>query len=494
MSRIDEISKKVIGLFLGPILFLLVLVVIPITGLSWEGKAVLASTLWIAVWWILEVMPIAVTALLPIILFPLTGALSLSDTTASFGHHYIFLYIGGFTLAIAIERWNLHKRIALNIIYTIGTNIKSIILGFMVSTAFLSMWISNTAASVIMLPIGVAIINQLKNTSGTTKHEREVFAKALMLGIAYSASIGGVATLIGTPPNLVFAGIVQELYGVEITFSKWIVVGLPASIIMFVICWKYLTEFAFSFEQQSLPGGREEVQKQLKALGKISYEEKVVLWVFIGTAFAWVCRSYLLSKIIPGIHDTIIAIMAGVLLFLLPAGREKHRNIINWKEAVKLPWGILLLFGGGLALANGFIASGLAEWIGEQMSLLQGMPLILLLLILVTSVKFLTEITSNLATTAMLLPILALLAAAIGVHPFIIMVGVTLGASCAFMLPVATPPNAIVFGSGYLKISDMVRCGIWLNLISIVILVLFTYFFLPYLWDLDSNISPINVK
>lgn len=487
-------TRRNAGLVLGPLLFILVLLFFRPAGLSEEGRAVLASTLWVAVWWILEVVPIAVTALLPIALFPLTGALDLSTTTASFGHRYIFLYIGGFVLAIAIERWDLHRRIALNIINLIGVNIKSIILGFMISTAFMSMWISNTASSVMMLPIGLAIISQLKDNPATREDENLVFGKALMLAIAYSASIGGMASLIGTPVNLVLAGIVQELYGIEITFSRWFSVGLPISVVLLFLCWKYLTEIAFSFEQASFPGGKAEIRKQLQALGKISYEEKLVLAVFAATGFAWISRSFLLNQFAPALDDPIIAVLAVFVLFLLPAGKGKGRKIVKWEEAVRLPWGVLLLFGGGIALAEGFKSSGLAVWIGDQMTSLEGVSLILILVILLSAVNFLTEITSNLATIAMLLPILAPLALSIDVHPYILMVGATLAASCAFMLPVATPPNAVVFGSGYLKIPDMVRTGVWMNVISILVLSLVVYFFLPYLWDFNPYAFPVKLK
>ena len=480
-------KAKKIGLILGPALFLITLLWFHPEGLSKEANAILASTLWVAVWWITEAVPIAITSLLPVVLFPLTGGLGLAETTASFGHRYIFLYIGGFILAIAIQRWNLHKRIALNIIQIIGTNVKSIILGFMIATAFLSMWISNTATSVMMLPIGMAIISQLRDNPDTIENENQTFGKALMLAIAYSASIGGMATLIGTPPNLILATIVQETYGIEITFLKWFMFGLPVSLILLAICWKYLTEFAFSFKQKAFPGGKSEINKQLKSLGKISYEEKMVLLIFIGTAFAWITRSFLLQKFIPNIDDTIIAVIAGIILFVLPASKEKSRKLINWEEAVKLPWGILLLFGGGLALAQGFKTSGLAEWIGGQMTLLEGASLFILLLFLITLVNFLTEITSNLATTAMILPILAPLSLVIDVHPFMLMVGATVAASCAFMLPVATPPNAVVFGSGYLRIPDMVKSGIWMNLFSIFFLTLMVYFLLPLIWGIDPH-------
>jgi sodium-dependent dicarboxylate transporter 2/3/5 len=447
----------------------------------------LASAIWIAVWWITEALPIAVTALLPIILFPLSGGLGLSETTASYGHKYVFLYIGGFILAIAIEKWNLHKRIAINIIKIVGTNVVYIILGFMIATAFLSMWISNTATAVMILPIGLAIVSQLKDNPKTIEDENLIFGKALMLAIAYSASIGGMATLIGTPPNLVLAGVVKETYGVEITFSQWFKFGFPISVLLLYICWFYLTKIAFKFKQKSFPGGREEIINQLKSLGKITFEEKMVLMVFICTAFAWISRSFLIKQFIPEIDDTIIAITAGTVLFLLPSRSGKTR-LLNWDDAIRLPWGIILLFGGGMALALGFEASGLAVWIGQQMISLSTMPLILILLILITSVNFLTEITSNLATTAMLLPVLVSMASAIGVHPYLLLLGATVAASCAFMLPVATPPNAVVFGSGYLKIEDMVRKGFWMNIISIILLTLIIYFVLPLLWDLNAKL------
>jgi sodium-dependent dicarboxylate transporter 2/3/5 len=478
-------NSKLFGLIAGPISFLIAFFFFDFEGLGEEGHLVLASTLWIAIWWITEAIPIAVTSLLPIVLFPLTGGLGLDETTASFGHKYIFLYIGGFILAIAIERWNLHRRIALNIINVIGTNIKSIILGFMVATAFLSMWISNTATTVMMIPIAMAIVSQLNDNPDTIEDENKIFGKMLMLAIAYSASIGGLATLIGTPPNLVLAGIIKEQYGVEITFSSWIMFGLPVSLVLLIICWKYLTSYAFKINTTSFPGGKPKIQEQLKSLGKISYEEKMVLSVFTLTAFAWISRSFLLEKFIPQLDDTIIAVSAGLVLFVIPASEKEKRALITWDEAKNLPWGILLLFGGGLALAEAFKSSGLATWIGSQLTLLDGVTLFLVLLILIASVNFLTEITSNLATTAMILPILAPLSVAINVHPYILMVGATLAASCAFMLPVATPPNAVVFGSGYLKMYDMVKAGIWLNILSIILLTLMVYFLLPYLWGFD---------
>lgn len=476
-------SKKNIGLFLGPILFIIIKFYFHPNGLESSANAVLASAVWVAVWWITEALPIAVTALLPIIIFPLSGGPSLNETATSYGHKYVFLYLGGFILAIAIEKWKLHKRIALTIIKIVGTNVVNIILGFMVSTAFLSMWISNTATAVMILPVGMAIVSHLKDNPDTIENENIIFGKALMLAIAYSASIGGMATLIGTPPNLVLAGVVQESFGVEITFSQWFSFGFPISLLLLFICWLYLTRFAFKFKQKTFPGGRDEIDRQLKALGPISFEEKTIFIVFLLTAFAWITRSFLLKQFIPAIDDTIIAIISAFLVFLLPS-KDRKNQLLNWEDTKKLPWGILLLFGGGMALALGFEVSGLAVWIGEQFTSLKTFPLILLLLVLIASVNFLTEITSNLATTAMLLPVLVSLATVIDVHPYILLVAATVAASCAFMLPVATPPNAVVFGSGYLKIEDMVKKGFWMNIISILLLTLIVYYILPLVWNL----------
>lgn len=482
---------KKIGLFLGPLLFILTRLFFSSEGLTDEANAVLASTLWIAVWWITETIPIAATSLLPIILFPLSGALPLTETSSSFGHPYVFLYLGGFILALAIEKWNLHKRIALNIIKLIGTDLKKIILGFMIATAFLSMWISNTATAVMMLPIGIAIIKQMKDLKSTTDDENLIFGKALMLSIAFSASIGGISTLIGTPPNLVFAGIVQELYNIEISFLKWIALGLPISIILLTISWFYLTRVAFSFSQNNFDQGKLEIKRQLAELGKMSYEEKVVLFIFIITGTAWISRTFFLNHFLPRLDDSIIALLSGISLFLISTGKKyKDQKIMHWNDAVKLPWGILLLFGGGLAIASGFKSSGLAIWIAENLSQLNDFSLFVILMVVIAAVNFLTEITSNIATTAMLLPILAPTALILGVHPYILMVGATLAASCAFMLPVATPPNAVVFGSNYLKISDMVRVGILMNIISIIIIFLMVYFVLPIVWNFDAFNNP----
>lgn len=477
-------TTKKIGLILGPLSFALILAFFRPEGLPFAGTAVLATTAWMAIWWTTEAISIAVTAMLPIILFPLTGVLDAGEITKPYGHYLVFLFLGGFIIAMAVERWNLHRRIALGIINLIGSNLKMVILGAMVATAFLSMWISNTATSVMMLPIAMAIAKQLEDDPSTEVNENSTFGKALMLAIAYSASIGGMASLVGTPVNFVLAGQAKEVFGVEIGFMDWMRIGLPVSAVLLVICWWYLTRVAFTFERDSFAGGRAEIRRLQKELGPMSREEVKVLVVFIITAGAWVFRKSLLAPYIPGISDTVIAMIGATALFLVP-GKEKGSALLNWQEAVKLPWGVVLLLGGGFALAAGFEAGGLAGYVGENLSVPDGVNLLLVTILVVAAVNFLTEITSNVATTSMLLPVLAVAAAPLGVTGASLMVPATLAATCAFMLPVATPPNAVVFGSGYLTIPDMARAGFRMNVISILIISLVCYFVLPFLPGFD---------
>ena len=487
-----SLSKKIAGLFLGPIVFTLILFFFNPEGLNYEAKCILASTAWMAVWWITECVPIAVTALLPIVLFPVTGGLDLQSTTASYGHKLVFLFVGGFIIALAIEKWNLHKRFALNIIRITGSKKSKVILGFMIATAFLSMWISNTATSIMILPVGLAIIAQLKDDPNTIENENLVFGKSLMIAIAYSASIGGMATLIGTPPNMIFAGVVEQSYGVKISMFDWMKFGIPISASLLIICWLYLTKVAYKFPNEEFLEGRKEILNQIKLLGKFSYEESRVLIVFALTAIAWISRGYL-ETIIPTIDDTIIAISFAVILFIIPTKKNSvDKTLLVWKDTVKLPWGILLLFGGGMAIASAFTKSGLSLWIADLLKNLDGIPLILVILAIVTTINLLTELTSNMATTAMLLPVLVTIALAINVHPYFLLISATLAASCAFMLPTATAPNAVVFSSGLLKIEDMFKKGIWMNIISIIIITLIVYYFLPSIFDVSSELIPIN--
>ncbi|TMN21387.1 DASS family sodium-coupled anion symporter [Lentibacillus cibarius] len=490
---------QLIGLFLGPILFLLSFLFFHPEGLGSEAQAILSSTLWIAVWWMTEAVPIPVTSLLPIVLFPLTGGLDVDATTSSYGDDTIFLFMGGFMIALAMEKWNLHRRIALNIITMIGTNTERIILGFMVATGFLSMWISNTATAMMMVPIGLAIIyqvsDQLKDDDSIdTSPENFGFGKALMLAIAYSASVGGIATLIGTPPNTALAGSIDKLYGIELSFAKWMLFGVPIAWIFIFIIWFYLVKVAYPLKFSQLPGGKEVIQSEKDKLGRASYEEKIVLTVFTLAALAWISRSFVLAEINENINDAIIAMTASIVLFIIPSKNNKGDHLLDWNTAVKLPWGILLLFGGGLAIASGFSQSGLSEWIGSQLNVLENINLFIVLLVVAGMVIFLTEITSNTATANMMYPIMASLAIALGIHPFAAMIAAGVAASCAFMLPVATPPNAVVFGSGYLRIPDMAKAGFALNIIGILLVGLAVYFWLPVAWGLDLSEIPEMLK
>lgn len=486
---------QLIGLIAGPLLFVLTLLFVHPEGLSSEGLAVLASTIWIAIWWMTEAIPIPATSLLPIILFPITKGLDIDATTSAYGNDTIFLFMGGFMVALAMERWNLHKRIALNIISAIGTNINRIILGFMVATGFLSMWISNTATAMMMVPIGLAIIYQVSDAleddpTIDTSMKNFGFGKAMMLGIAYSASLGGISTIIGTPPNAALAGAIKEMYGIELSFATWMLFGVPIAWIFIMLVWIYLIKIAYPLKVKSLPGGKEIISKEKEKLGQASYEEKTVFIVFALTALAWITRSFFLEKINEGIGDAVIAMTAAIILFIIPSKNKKGDQLLNWNTAVKLPWGILLLFGGGLAIAAGFTESGLSEWIGNQLSALEGVNIFIVLLIVSALVIFLTEITSNTATANMMYPIMASLAVALGVHPYSVMIAAGVAASCAFMLPVATPPNAVVFGSGYLRITDMAKAGFVLNIIGIVLVTIAVVVLLPLVWGIDLTSFP----
>ena len=492
-------NAQITGLILGPLLFILLKFILTFDGLSSEGQAILASTAWIATWWVTEAIPIPATSLLPIILFPLAGGLDMKATTSAYGNDTIFLFLGGFVLALAMERWNLHRRIAINIISVMGTRPDRIVLGFMVATGFLSMWISNTATAMMMIPIGLAITYQVQdalkdNPKVDTSKGNFSFGKAIMLGIGYSASIGGMATLIGTPPNAILAGTLRELFGYEISFASWMLFGVPFAWSLLFFAWFYLTKMAFPTVLKDLPGGKAIFDQEKEKLGKASYEEKAVFIVFVLTALSWITRTFVLEKINPNIDDTVIAILAAVVLFLIPAKSSKASHIMDWSSAVKLPWGVLLLFGGGLSIAAGFTTSGLSEWIGSQLNGLQGVHIILIILAVTALVNALTEVTSNTATATMMYPIMAALALAVDVHPLVLMVAAGLSASCAFMLPVATPPNAVVFGTGYMRIADMAKAGFFLNVASIVLITLISYYILPIALGIDITVFPDSFK
>lgn len=477
-------TKKSLYKILGPLVFVSTFFLSTPDEMSENGFRLLGVILWMAIWWISEVVPIAVTALLPIILFPSLNILNIQETGSNYGHKYIFLFIGGFILANAIQKWNLHKRIALNIILKIGGSTDKIILGFMLATGFLSMWISNTATTVMMLPIALSVINQLNDHPDTLENENKVFGKALMLGVAYSASAGGIATLIGTPPNLIFAGFAQDNFNIEISFFQWMKIGLPISIVLMVFIWLLLTKYAFKLNKVGFPGGKEEIKRLLFKMGKISNEEKKILFVFTLTILCWIFRKNTINLLIPNFDDSMIAISSAIILFIIPS-KDKKEPILKWKDAVTIPWGILLLFGGGLSIAKGFQSTGLDIWIGEQLTFMTFTNSFIIILIVVAGVNFLTEMTSNMATTAMLLPVMIPIANLMQINPYLLLVGTTLAASCAFMLPVATPPNAVVFGSRLLKISDMVKAGIMINIFSIILILIMVYFGIPLIWGVS---------
>ena len=469
------------NILLGPLTFIIFYFFIgPLEGMSDESFSIFCSVLWIAIWWINEAIPIPVTSLLPLVLFPLTGGLDLASTSSAYGNKIIFFYMAGFFLAIAMEKWNLHQRIALIIIFIVGTNKKRMILGFMMASALLSMFLSNTSTSIMMLPIGIAIASQVSSRKNLSNSN---FGKVLMLGIAYSASIGGFATLFGTPPNLILQSNVEQFFGYKLDWYEWFIMAFPLSISLLLICWVYLSNFSYDITSSSNIN-KNIINDKLKQLGKIKYEEIIVLMIFLFFIISLIFKAKI-EVYIPFIDDTIIAIFYAVLLFLFKSQNDKEK-IIAWEDSGKLPWGIIILFGGGLSIAAAMQESGLALWFGEKVYLLNEFSVLLIIFLLVLAVNFLTEITSNLATVSMLLPILASVSNSLGINPLIIMISATIAASCAFMLPVATPPNAVVFGSGYLKIKDMIRTGLFMNFISIIIVSLYVYYVLPLIWDLDQ--------
>ena len=484
---------KKIGLFLGPILFLFLLFMDPPEGMQPAALKVAAVTVLMAVWWITEAVPIPVTALMPIIMYPALDVMKVGPVSGSYANPTIYLFMGGFFIAIAMERWNLHKRLALYTIRLVGLSPAMMTMGFMIATGALSMWVSNTATAMMMVPIGLAVITQVTGKSsadilsGSTGRYEMNFAKGLMLGIAYAASIGGVATIIGTPPNTIMVGMLDSSYGVKISFAQWLMFGLPLSIIMLAATWLLLTKILFPTGDLQLSEGRDVIRREIEKLGRISRQETIVLIVFCFVAIAWILGSFIKK---PFMNDTVIAMVGTLLLFILPADWKKGEFILDWKTAVKIPWDIVLLFGGGFAVAGAFQKTGLATWIADQLTLLQGVDVLVFVLIATLLVVFLTEVTSNTATATLLVPIMGAAAIAMGVHPFATIVSACVGASFAFMLPVATPPNAVVFGSGAVRIIDMIKAGIWLNIIGTIVIVLFTVYVMPMLWGIDISSVP----
>ncbi len=490
------LSSKTLGLISGLVVFILMISLPAPEGLSPEAMKAAAVTLLMAIWWITEAIPIYVTAFAPLVFFPMLGILTASATAENYGHNYVLMLLAGFFIAKAIEAQNLHKRIALLIINKIGTSRKKIIVSFMIATALLSMWIANVAVTLLMLPIALAIITKEEST-----HEKSnSFGTALMLAIAYAASVGGTATLIGTPVNLVFSGIMEKMFPLapEISFFAWLKVGVPIVIIFIPIIWIYITKyFRISGE---FAEGKEIIDKELKALGKMTASEKRVLFVFVLTALGWVFRKDLVldDMVIPGwasllgvatyVHDSTVAMFSALLLFMIPG--EKRKPILSWKQASSVPWGVVMIVGGGYAIAEGFKETGLAIWIGERLSFISSYPILLVLLVIVGLMIFITEINSNTATANIFLPVLATMAIAGQTNPMLLMIPATFACSFAFMLPSGTGTNTVIFASNKISIKQMARCGLWLNLISIILVTLLMYLIAIPIMGINSGILP----
>lgn len=475
-----RISIKAVGLALGALAILVTWATEPPEGMSIAAWRTAGIALLMACWWMTEAVPVAVTGLLPIVLFPVFGVSDIGDATAPYAHPLIFLFLGGFMVALAMEACDLHRRIALNIIGIVGSHPQAIILGFMIATALLSMWISNTATTMMMLPIAstIAALLVADATRAGDDHHTSRFGLCLMLGIAYSASVGGVGTLIGTPTNATMAGILSDEFGVEIGFAQWMLVGLPFVAVMLPLTWLILTKLIYPFELPNSDKAVKHVRSAQAGLGRMSSAERRVSLVAGMVAFLWIGRGFA-PNLIPGLSDTGIAMFGGLVLFLIPAGGDNRETLLTWSVIRRLPWDIVLLFGGGMSLARGMGNSGLAGWISDGLTVLGTWPTVFLIAAIVTVVIYLTELTSNVATTTAFVPVIGALAIGLGTDPVLLAAPVAMAASCAFMLPVATPPNAIVFGSGLVTIPQMVRAGMWLNLLSILIVTLFAAFVLP---------------
>lgn len=493
-----------LGLILGPLLFISVIFFLPIDNLSFEGKIVLGITLWMTLWWITEAIPIYVTALLPLVLFPSLEITNLGDTAAVYADRIVFLFLGGFILAKAIEKTELHKRFALNILRVFGTNPKNIVAAFIIITGFLSAWISNTATAMLMVPIASAVILQINNPA-----HRKQFGLCLMLSIAYSASLGGLATLIGTPPNAIFASLSSSLNDVDVNFANWMLIGMPISAASLFITWLYMVNVGVKISSKTISVIKENemISRQLQKLGKMSADEKIAAAVFSGTALMWLTRGLLWKDFLPMIDDTTIVVIAAISLFLLPSiSHRRHslsseststsneitssshevsnqsqgtQRLLDWNTAVKIPWGVLLLIGGGLALADAFQTTGLDKWIANSLSFVKELNYMVIIVIIVAITIFASEIMSNTAAAAVFIPVAASLATTISIDPVLLMAPIAIATSYGFIMPVGTPPNAIVFATGHVTAAKMARVGFPLDIVGILIVTIMSTLLVP---------------
>ncbi|MGD1958646.1 MAG: SLC13 family permease [Fulvivirga sp.] len=474
-----SLSKtKIIGFTFGPFIFTVLLFLF---GESDIGR-VLALAVWMITWWITEAAPIPVTALLPLVLLPYLGIFTVAESTAPYASPIIFLFMGGFMIALGLEKHNLHQRIALNLIKITGTSGNGIILGFMIATALLSMWISNTATTVMMLPIATSVVQLLLKDNEMNKSDKR-FALGLMLSIAYAANIGGTMTIIGTPPNVVMTGYLSELVEFEMNFSQWLPIGLPAGLSILVCTYFLITRVLFSNGIRKIEGSHALIQDKLQSLGKFSKEEKLVTFVFTLTALCWVFKPNINVLIgYPFLSDATTAMAGGILMFIMPINFKKSKFLVRWEDTQRLPWGILILFGGGMTLAKGMEKSGIIQVIGEYVAQNSELGILSLIAIVTTIVLFMTELMSNVALVTIFIPVIIGVAGGLGINPLYLVIPATIASSCAFMMPISTPPNAIVFASGHIKIRDMMRAGVLLNIVSILILVLIGKWLVPLLF------------
>ncbi len=485
--------RQLVGFIAGVTVMALVLVLPPPADLSVAGWRVAGVAMLMVCWWVGEALPVPATALVPVVAFPLLGVTEIGEATRPFANPLIFLFIGGFIIALGMQRWGLHRRLALKILSRVGENPVMIVGGFMAATAVLSMWVSNTATTMMMLPIALSVIDL------TTEHRHQdkeapatkTFALALLLGTAYAASIGGVGTLVGTPPNALLAAYFFETYGVDIGFTEWMLVGVPVSLVFLPVAWYLLTHFVYRIAGTRVRGTEALIAKEVRELGPWNWGEKCVAVVAGITALSWVTRP-LLAQQFPEVNlsDAGIALAAALVLFILPVNLRRGEFVMDWSWAKKLPWGILILFGGGLSLAASIKQSGLAHWIVDATGVLGGIPIVLFIVVITIVIVFLTELTSNMATTAAFLPVVTALAVSLGENPLLLAVPAVLAASCAFMLPVATPPNAIVYGSGRVTLPEMARAGLILNLAAIVIISTLAYGLLVLAFGVEAGVVP----
>lgn len=474
-----------IGLPLGPLLFMAVIVSDPVEGMGLPAWQVVGIVSWMAAWWATEAIPIPITSLLPLVLIPAFGEQDISTVAGSYTNSVVYLLLAGFILALGLQRWNIHRRVALAILVRVGENPLAIIGGFMLATAFLSMWVSNTASTLMIIPIALSVATTIAPNSNSEKDQHN-FTIALVLSIAYSASIGGLGTLIGTPPNLLMAGYMRDTYGIDISFIGWLAYGLPVVIVMLPLCWLTLTKIVYPFKLPSNREAHQRICQTYRKMGKLNISEKRMSLVFVLVVLLWVTRPLLVKATgYTHLSDTAFAVIGAITLFLVPSG--KGGFLMNWDYAKNLPWDVLLIYGGGMAIASAMTGSGLSEWLGSHLVYFSQWHIIFLISAITVLVIFLTELTNNSATVATFLPVLGAIAlSTTDNNPLFLAAPAVIAASCAFMLPVATPPNAVVYGTGQVTLPQMARAGVVLNMFAILVIPIVAYYAAPLLFVLPK--------